>query len=83
MPERLTRRRFVQVAGAGTTMGAFGFNCPQTSPADEEHETPVFRFLQWNDVHIDATQPTGYQLANEKMKYVRGNPWERDVVIAL
>ena len=32
--------------------------------------SPLFRFVQWNDVHIDETQPPGYRLANEKMKYL-------------
>jgi calcineurin-like phosphoesterase family protein len=70
MPERMTRRRFVHVAGVGTALGVIGENSTRVSRADDEGEKPVFRFLQWNDVHIDETEPPGYQLANEKMKYL-------------
>ena len=70
MSERLTRRRFVRVASAGAAMGTMGLNCSRSSQADDESEKPVFRFLQWNDVHIDETEPPGYRLANEKMKYL-------------
>ncbi len=70
LSEKLTRRRFVRVAGVGAALGTIGQNCLRSGQASDESETPVFRFLQWNDVHIDQTQPPGYQLANEKMKYL-------------
>ena len=70
MPERLTRRRFVRVAGVGTALGAIGQDYVRASRADDEVEPPVFRFLQWNDVHIDETEPPSYLLANKKMEYL-------------
>lgn len=30
----------------------------------------LFRFLQWNDQHVDATQPPAYARANEKQEYL-------------
>lgn len=30
----------------------------------------MFRFVQWNDTHIDATTPPDYKLANEKVQYL-------------
>lgn len=70
MQGKITRRRFVRVAGVGTVLGAIGQNCVRMSRADDEGEKPEFRFLQWNDVHIDETEPPDYQLANGKMKYL-------------
>ena len=70
MSRELTRRGFLRSAGAGAATGTIGLNCWRSSQADEDREKPAFRFLQWNDVHIDATQPPAYQLANEKMKYL-------------
>ncbi len=51
-------------------VGAIGQNWLPTTRAAEPDENPLFRFVQWNDVHIDATQPSGYRLANEKMTYL-------------
>lgn len=41
-----------------------------SSQAGNVSEKPLFRFLQWNDVHVDETEPPAYQLANDKMKYL-------------
>lgn len=70
MSKRLTRRRFVRVAGVGAAAGTIGLSHVLSSQASDTGEKPVFRFLQWNDVHIDETEPPDYQLANEKMKYL-------------
>jgi len=67
---RLTRRGFVQAAGVGMALGAVGQNGLPATRAGEPGEKPLFRFVQWNDVHIDETQPPGYRLANEKMRYL-------------
>ena len=68
--KRLTRRGFVQAAGVGMALGAVGQNCLPATRAGEPDENPLFRFVQWNDVHVDQTQPPGYQSANEKMGYL-------------
>ena len=71
MSERLlTRRRFVQVAGVGTALGIAGGSRLSGGRAADSGDSPLFRFLQWNDVHVDATQPPGYRLANKKMAYL-------------
>ena len=71
MPDgRLTRRGFVQAAGVGMALQAVGQNDVPMSRGDEPEEKPQFRFMQWNDVHVDETQPPGYRLANEKMQYL-------------
>lgn len=33
---------------------------------------PLFRFIQWNDQHVDATQPEAYAKANRKQEYLAG-----------
>lgn len=66
--ERMTRRRFVRTVGVGSALGAIGPGYLRASQA--RSDTPIFRFVQWNDVHIDDTRPPAYQLANEKMKYL-------------
>ena len=51
-------------------LGTVGQNWLTATQASEPNENPLFRFVQWNDVHIDETQPSSYRLANEKMKYL-------------
>ena len=70
LSNRLTRRRFVRVVSVGAALGTIGHDCLRSGQASDERKTPLFRFLQWNDVHIDETQPSDYRLANEKMKYL-------------
>jgi hypothetical protein len=67
---QVTRRSFVRAAGIGMALRAVGpirFAAGQTT---RPGETPLFRFVQWNDVHIDETQPPAYELANAKMRYL-------------
>ena len=66
----LTRRRFVRVAGVGAALGIACGSRPSDGGAADSDDRPLFRFLQWNDVHVDATQPPGYRLANSKMAYL-------------
>ncbi|VAX36673.1 hypothetical protein MNBD_PLANCTO02-107, partial [hydrothermal vent metagenome] len=35
-----------------------------------EKEKMLFRFVQWNDMHVVAKEKTSYPLANEKMSYL-------------
>ncbi len=71
MPDgRLTRRGFVQAVSVGMALGSSWAERLAGSRADEPDEKPLFRFVQWNDVHVDETQPPGYRLANEKMQYL-------------
>ncbi len=39
-------------------------------PALAAAQTPLFTFVQLNDLHIDATVPSSYKLANAKAQYV-------------
>ncbi|NLF08860.1 MAG: hypothetical protein GX594_12900 [Pirellulaceae bacterium] len=43
--------------------------CPARGVA-ETNQTPLFTFVQLNDLHIDASTPSGYKLANAKAQYV-------------
>lgn len=79
-PIKPVRRQFLQSAvagGAAIALGASG-----ETPGDE----PIFRFVQWNDTHADATEPPAYALANEKVKHLveslaAGNAPAADFVI--
>ena len=51
-------------------LGPVGPNRIAATQASKPSDIPLFRFVQWNDVHIDETQPPGYQLTNEKMRYL-------------
>lgn len=41
-----------------------------TARAADAAQKPLFTFVQLNDMHIDATVPNNYRLANDKMQYV-------------
>ena len=47
-------------------MAAIDLSRGVSAAAPPEAEQPLFRFVQWNDIHIDATPPSDYKLANEK-----------------
>ncbi len=66
----LTRRGFVRAAGNGAALAALGQNCLSTGRDNVPVDDLLFRFVQWNDVHIDETRPPSYRLANEKMRYL-------------
>ncbi len=66
----LTRRRFVRLAGVGAALGIAGGDPLSAGTTADSDARPLFRFLQWNDVHVDATDPPGYRLANKKMAYL-------------
>jgi predicted MPP superfamily phosphohydrolase len=68
--ERFTRRGFLARAAVGSAMGAIGLGRAASTAAPVGTEKPLFRFVQWNDTHIDATTPSDYKLANEKAKYL-------------
>ena len=67
---RFSRRCFLAGAALGPAMGAIGLSRGVSAAAPSEAEKPLFRFVQWNDTHIDATTPSDYKLANEKAKYL-------------
>ncbi len=71
MSDRLLNRRdFIRVAGSGAALAATGQNSLSTGRDNEAPGNLLFRFVQWNDVHIDETRPPSYRLANEKMRYL-------------
>ena len=51
-------------------MGTIGLSRGVSAAAPSEAEEPLFRFVQWNDTHIDASTPSDYKLANEKAQYL-------------
>ncbi len=65
----LPRRRFIQMAlPAAASIASLGRTAKAgEGPTDEEM---LFRFVQWNDMHVVAEEKTGYPLANEKMAYL-------------
>ena len=65
-----SRRRFLACAAVGSAMGTIALSRGESATAPSEPEKPLFRFVQWNDIHIDATTPSDYKLANEKAKYL-------------
>lgn len=67
---RVTRRDFIRVSGSGAAFAAIGQGCSEKDRDDGSSTEPLFRFVQWNDVHIDETRPPSYHLANEKMRYL-------------
>lgn len=58
------------LAAVGSAMGAIELRRGVSAAASPEAEPPLFRFVQWNDTHIDSTTPSDYLLANEKTKYL-------------
>jgi hypothetical protein len=54
----------------GSAIGAIGVSHGVSAAAPSAAERPLFRFVQWNDTHIDASTPSGYKLANEKAQYL-------------
>ena len=61
---RLTRRQFIQAAAASAT------TVPMTPTAKAlpvpSNKSPLFRFVQWNDLHVEDYTPNDYELANKK-----------------
>ena len=66
----LSRRDLIRVAGSGAVLAATGRNSLSTGRDNGALGDLLFRFIQWNDVHIDETRPSSYRLANEKMRYL-------------
>lgn len=67
--KNLSRRRFVRTAAlatAATTLGVRGASLLAGEPADK----PLFRFVQWNDMHAEEFTPNDYESANEKTRYL-------------
>jgi len=62
----VTRRRFIQAASATTIPTA---QTP-TAAADPKDKTALFRFVQWNDLHVENFTPSDYELANRKTDYL-------------
>lgn len=85
----LTRRHFIRVTGSGAALAATGQDCLSKGRDDGPLGDLLFRFVQWNDVHIDETRPPSYRLANEKMRYLvdwankSGNQPRPDLVIGI
>ena len=51
---------------AATTLGVCGASLLASEPTDKR----LFRFIQWNDTHVDATQPNDYPRANQRFEYL-------------
>ncbi len=64
----LTRRRFMQVAAASTATIPIDSATEATEVSADE--TPLFRFIQWNDLHVETFTPKDYELANKKARYL-------------
>ncbi|MEA1951826.1 MAG: metallophosphoesterase [Planctomycetota bacterium] len=67
--KNLSRRRFVQVsalAAAATTLGARGTCLLAGEPAGKR----LFRFIQCNDTHVEATRPSDYLRANQRFAHL-------------
>jgi hypothetical protein len=69
-PYGMDRRRFARLVGAGAALGFLERLGLPLARADEAAPSPLFRFVQWNDTHVDATRPSAYRLANEKAAYL-------------
>lgn len=67
---RFSRRCFLAGAAIGSAMGAIELRRGVSAAAPSEVERPLFRFVQWNDTHIDSTTPSDYKSANEKAEYL-------------
>ncbi|HLA84557.1 MAG TPA: metallophosphoesterase [Thermoguttaceae bacterium] len=49
----LTRRQFLQFAASGAALGVAGGR-PLFGHGQSTDEEPLFRFVQWNDIHVEA-----------------------------
>ncbi len=68
--QHVTRRRFIQLAGSSAALGVIGKHCQPLGNAGEPGEKPLFRFVQWNDLHVDVTRSRARRLADEKVTYL-------------
>jgi len=66
--KNLSRRSFVRAAALGTA--AIATSEPGANLLASEEETPLFRFFQWNDLHVEEFTPSDYHLAEEKTRYL-------------
>ncbi|HBO42588.1 MAG TPA: hypothetical protein DD670_01360 [Planctomycetaceae bacterium] len=69
----LSRRGFVKIVGSGAALGVLGARGLPWARAEESAEPgeePRFRFVQWNDIHIDVTPSRAPRRADEKLKYL-------------
>ncbi|MBN2294106.1 MAG: hypothetical protein JXM70_16890 [Pirellulales bacterium] len=70
MPSRLlSRRRFICTSALVTVVTILDA-CGASLLASEPAGKPLFRFMQWNDTHVEARQPNDYPRANERFEYL-------------
>jgi hypothetical protein len=67
---RISRRGFVKAVGTGAAVGVLGRRWASPVWGAEGDQQPLFRFVQWNDIHLDASRPQGYRRADEKLAYL-------------
>ncbi|NLE39355.1 MAG: hypothetical protein GX621_15145, partial [Pirellulaceae bacterium] len=71
--QNFSRRGFVKIVAGGATLGILGARDLPWARAEESAqpgEEPRFRFVQWNDIHIDVTPSRATRRADEKLKYL-------------
>jgi len=76
MTHLLDRRCFLRTAGASVAVAAGAWRAIPTAAAAEGPQTPKFRFVQWNDTHVqaplrdrDGPQLQTYARANDKLQW--------------
>jgi len=62
---RLARRWFLRSAIAAGVIAS----CHGAATAASPTAKPLFRFMQWNDTHVEATEPSAYPRCNERLRH--------------
>jgi hypothetical protein len=74
--ERFTHHSLAHAVRVGVILGALETTRLATAQASRPAELALFRVVQWNDAHVDETQPPGHRMTNKKMTYWVG--WAND-----
>jgi len=69
-PPLASRRFFLKIAGSSVAIASLGILGSSSTRADQSDDVPLFRFVQWNDLHVDARKPSTYLLANDKAAWL-------------